>query len=580
MPDSPRQALEAAGAHPPQLTAQEWLRKTELPLPLANIDKGTINPSQVPGSPRTPRGMSMEAERKAKETSHATAEAAIIWTQAHWRGYKSRKSGLFLRRHLHLGYEVRIFELRKERSKLVVDFIGHILFLVLLIGVFFMQHGRTVNNRNVLVSTIKDEINNIVTPDGLGLDAITNVGDFLIWTDSLASTVQADDGGSADASVDEGEAEAGAAEQRRRKLEISTPYGRAPRRKLKASNTGGGGSGGGRRSAGGGGGLGAGRSYLRTYNQIVGSIRLEGVRVTNTSCPWRESTWNEVLLTSRRGLLYESDKIQQECFGARGPGAIMTKPYGPWYDTTKYTAENSRYIVDLGMDPALTRLKLTELEGDEFVSPATRRMILSLTLYNNALPMLCFVRIVCDVSPTGAVRVSFFVEGMNVAEYMGESWWLQLALEILLFLWTVRVFFREFSELRANGILAHFSQIWNLLSMAQMAMYFAAMAQWIMLFMDLSRDLDLDTREYVDLEEVATIITTCMATMLEPRPPTHALYPCCPPLLAHVSLVPTCAYPRSARQPLLQPRHPHRPLRDAPIHWRRRPHGDAYALDW
>lgn len=155
MPDSPRQALEATGAHSPQLTAQEWLRKTELPLPLANIDKGTINPSQVPGSPRTPRGMSMEAERKAKETSHATAEAAIIWTQAHWRGYKSRKSGLFLRRHLHLGYEVRIFELRKERSKLVVDFIGHILFLVLLIGVFFMQHGRTVNDRNALVTTIK-----------------------------------------------------------------------------------------------------------------------------------------------------------------------------------------------------------------------------------------------------------------------------------------------------------------------------------------------------------------------------------------------------------------------------------------
>ena len=45
--------------------------------------------------------------------------------------------------------------------------------------------------------------------------------------------------------------------------------------------------------------------------------------------------------------------------------------------------------------------------------------------------------------------------------------------------------------------------------MAQMIMFFMAMVQWVMLFFDLSRDLDLDTRQYVDLEVVAGIINTC-----------------------------------------------------------------------
>lgn len=41
---------------------------------------------------------------------------------------------------------------------------------------------------------------------------------------------------------------------------------------------------------------------------------------------------------------------------------------------------------------------------------------------------------------------------------MGESWWIQLVLEIILFVWTIRVFFRELFELRENGLIGHFTQ--------------------------------------------------------------------------------------------------------------------------
>lgn len=155
------------------------------------------------------------------------------------------------------------------------------------------------------------------------LDGISNMGDFLHWTDALAASVAT-------------ESEEDVGEERRRLFAAESPasvespppsHRRKLRsgRQLKASSTGGGGGGGGG-GAGGGGGLGGGRSYLRTYNQIVGSIRLEGVMVRSDSCEWRGGAWNSVLLTARRALFWESDQRQPLCYGKRADVNIMKEP--------------------------------------------------------------------------------------------------------------------------------------------------------------------------------------------------------------------------------------------------------------
>ena len=54
----------------------------------------------------------------------------------------------------------------------------------------------------------------------------------------------------------------------------------------------------------------------------------------------------------------------------------------------------------------------------------------------SALPMFCYMRLVFDISPTGYFKSKFIIEGMNIQEYLPESFWLQALLEIIVIMWT------------------------------------------------------------------------------------------------------------------------------------------------
>ena len=156
-PSPPEQKVEVDDAKPHAAPVSSTSIKLS-PRAVTIEGRGKHMHSRTDSEGSTPRSPPSRLSVGLKAPAHSkfkTAEQAITWTQAHWRGYKARTSGLYLQRRMHIGYEVRIFELRRDRSKLIVDFIGHIIFLCLLIGVFFMQHGRTVNDRNALVTTIK-----------------------------------------------------------------------------------------------------------------------------------------------------------------------------------------------------------------------------------------------------------------------------------------------------------------------------------------------------------------------------------------------------------------------------------------
>ena len=80
------------------------------------------------------------------------------------------------------------------------------------------------------------------------------------------------------------------------------------------------------------------RVFLRTYNQVVGSVRLETTRVTSDSCAYKHSAWSATILSSRRPSLLESEGRHPECFGPREYG-IQVDPYGPRWDPTKWASE-------------------------------------------------------------------------------------------------------------------------------------------------------------------------------------------------------------------------------------------------
>jgi hypothetical protein len=84
---------------------------------------------------------------------------------------------------------------------------------------------------------------------------------------------------------------------------------------------------------------------------------------------------------------------------------VTDVPFGPWFDDLKWKSKlatngDPRYQVDLGKDPVKAQRKMEELRKENFLGPNTRRAYLSMTVYNNALPMFCFVQLVFTISPT------------------------------------------------------------------------------------------------------------------------------------------------------------------------------------
>jgi len=255
------------------------------------------------------------------------------------------------------------------------------------------------------------------------------------------------------------------------------------------------------------------RVFLRTYNHVVGSVRFETYRVTDDSCAYKHSSWSTYMLKERRPVLYASELRHPACYGPREYG-LSTEPFGPWWDSAKWQSEpDGRYVVNLGSNPTLGQRKLTEMKIDRFLSENTRRATISMTVYNNALPMFCFVKMVFDVSPTGEIKSHFSLEAMNVQEYLLPTFFLQVALELLMVWWTLSHIYREvlecYGEMKAKGGLAglmgYLSQVQNIMDWLQSLALIAATSQWIWLILDMSRDIDLDTKEFVDLEDAAAV---------------------------------------------------------------------------
>ena len=165
----------------------------------------------------------------------------------------------------------------------------------------------------------------------------------------------------------------------------------------------------------------------------------------------------------------------------------------------------------LGKDPVYARRKLAELRNEDFISVNTRTAQLKMAVYNNALPTLCFLSIKFNISPTGKFTSDLTIEGMNVQEYMRPDWWFQAFLEAVLVFWTAAQVFSEVGEvvhsIREQGVCSglgsFLANAWNVLDLMRSAGFVIAMSLWISLITDTSRNIDLDTVEFVDLEAPA-----------------------------------------------------------------------------
>ena len=388
------------------------------------------------------------------DMSEERASAIII---AGWVGYRTRNMVLNMSKNLHFGYELQIFEERKRKRGLVFGLVYHVIFMCLMFGAFHMQHGSSVSDRFQLVESIKSEISGIATPvvdfgnsGGVTFDSVSNLDEIWDWSDALIGTL----GGQS-------------------------------------------------------------RVYMRTYNQIVGSMRIESTRVSNASCPYKSSAWNTYISGELRTRLSESEARHPECYGHSSVGALVT-PYGPPHDPSKWLADDLgagfTYKVDLGKDPRYAGYKLQEMRRDGFLSKSTRRVAISMAVYNNALPMICLVKLVFEMSPTGVLTSMYEIEAMNPMPYTSEMFWLQATFELLVMIFALLHVFGEILEVRhlmrklgrSKGLYDYFSTFWNAMDWMEFALLAVFYVFWFKLLVDISRDVDLDTQDYVNLEEVAS----------------------------------------------------------------------------
>jgi len=393
-----------------------------------------------------------------------TPDEAALVSQKNWRGYVARhkRGNLNFAATLHLGYELDIIKTRKERKGLVVGFIQHITYMLMLISVFMLQHGRTVTDRYELVETIKGYVGGLKTPSGVTFESIGSIDDLWDWTENA----------------------------------FFEEFG------------------------------GTDRVYVRTYNQVVGAVKMQTFRVTNASCPYKSSAWAQMVLKSRRDKLYESEAISPACYGDALYGVAeygqASLPFGPNWDSEKWAStidplkQVAMYEVNLGKDPTFAKRKLMELRKQDytgtgaFLGKETRRAQITMAIYNNAIPCFCFLSLVFDLKRTGTVVKKYSIEAMNVQEYMEDYWWFQVLLELMVIMWTAKQLSGEILELRDSfkehgfkaGLAEYLSNGWNWLDWIRSFAFIIAMLIWLQIVLDSSRNVDLDTKEVVDLSVI------------------------------------------------------------------------------
>ena len=431
------------------LGGKEKVRATDNEI--VEIKRG-VSPSTSSSRPRIPPSkISAAVSAKMKGIKQdMTEEEAAVYMQRCYAGMRVRKKELNLALELNFAYETEIMELREHRRGLVFGLVYHVIYMILLFGAFTLQHGSSVGDRFALVQSIKGEISSIATADGTTFKSMSNLDPQLWdWSDTLVSTLGGQD-----------------------------------------------------------------RVYMRTYNQVVGSMRMESMRVSSESCAYKSLDWTEFIFGRLRSKLWESEARHPECYGSREAG-LESAPFGPNHDPTKWLSEDrgqgSSYKVDLGKDPRFAGYKLQEMRRDGFVSKSTRQVTISMAVYNNALPMLCEVKLVFEMSRTGELDTFFTIEAMNPMPYANEYFWLQATLELLVLLCAISHAIIELLEMRgavrklgfSEGLHSYCTDFWNVMDWAGVVLVALFYVYWLRLLFDTSRDVDLDTTEYVDLQAVA-----------------------------------------------------------------------------
>lgn len=377
---------------------------------------------------------------------------AVRVIQRVFRGYRARRHYGNHSERLNLVYELFLMRKRLMRRQLLVGLFRHCIHLLILCAVIWLQVGQAVKVRFDLEHTVSDHVQKLTTPGGLKHSELGNIDQAWEWMqDAFFASVQ--------------------------QQEVGAPV------------------------------------YIRTYNKLIGTVRISTTRISDRSCTWKYTAQGSCCFR----LMNEVD----ECYGD-DESFLLSEPYGPTHDPSRYTSVpgTTQYTIDLGIDPDFARKRLQELRAGDFVSKQTRSLDVKLVVYNNALPMLTHMSLSTQVRPTGTVINKVSAVSIDVQPYMSDSWWIQIALEIFLCFITIlslrsqlQSFVSRFTRVKTQVRKRWYADLVRSGSVLTLQLI------WFAIVMDDSRDIDLDTTQYVELDNVTSLyvwydVVSCVALLL------------------------------------------------------------------
>ena len=312
---------------------------------------------------------------------------ATLMIQLKYRCYRKRKEFRKQFYKVNLRYEQAILEGRIERRKQVFGFMQHLLYMILLAFVLTSQSGggtSSTADRYELVATISDHINNIEAEGGLQFENLGTLDEFGLW--------------------------------------VKTGFLAAENMNFRMTENG------------------VSQAWFKTYNRMVGSPRIEVVRISD-KCPWKVDGWDTGQFAYR--LAEDDDK----CFPALATQTQDDGEFGPWYDPKRFKSRVAPggeivYVLDTGITDLATK-RVRDAIDVGFIDPVRTRIVrVRLTTYNGALPMFCSLVIEATLSPTGILRPLFYATAFPVQEYtMGSRF--VLILDLTFLVWTGLQFVKE-----------------------------------------------------------------------------------------------------------------------------------------
>ena len=321
---------------------------------------------------------------------------ATLMIQLKYRCYRKRKELWMQFYKVNLRYEQAILEGRIKRRRQVFGFVQHLLYMILLAFVLTSQSGggnSSTADRYELVATISDHINNIEAEGGLQFENLGTLDEFGLW--------------------------------------VKTGLLAAENMNFRTTEDG------------------VSQAWFKTYNRMVGSPRIEVVRISD-KCPWKVDGWDTGQFAYR--LAEDDDK----CFPALTTQTQDDGKFGPWYDPERFKSRVAPggeivYVLDAGITDLATK-RVGDAIDVGFIDPVRTRIVrVRLTTYNGALPMFCSLVIEATLSPTGILRPLFYATAFPVQEYTKGSRFV-LFLDLTFLVWTGLQFVKEVcASLRAAG---------------------------------------------------------------------------------------------------------------------------------